>query len=89
MQKNNVVLEVKPEEVLADTVTETAEEVVEATKGSKFNAKKGLAVAGLALAGLLLGYGAYKGTKWLINKGKAKKAAKAEAETETEETTEN
>ena len=85
MKQNDVVLEVKPEEVLADAVTETVDE---AAKAPKFDAKKGLLLTGLVLTGLVVGYGAFKGAKWAIGKVKAKKAAKAEAEPETEETTE-
>lgn len=87
MNTNDVVVEVKPEEVVAETVG-AAETAVTEAKTAKFDAKKGLMLTGLVLTGLVVGYAGYKGVKFLKSKFDAKKAAKAEAEPVTEETTE-
>lgn len=86
--EENVVLDVKPEEVPMEGANVGSETGATPVVAPKFDAKKGLLIGGLILTGLIAGYGVYRGVKWGKAKLAAKKAAKAETETETEETTE-
>lgn len=63
-----------------DEVIEVAETIVPKTNN-------GLKVAGVAAGALAVGYGLYKGGKWVVNKIKAKKA-KDDVEEDVEATEE-
>ena len=85
MKANENVVDVKPEEVVAEgvNVSDISNDAMVDTP--KFDAKKGLLVGGLILTGLIVGYGVYKGAKIVKAKIAAKKAAKAEPESEKQE----
>lgn len=83
-----VVLDVKPEDVVNEGVNVEAPTDMPINTTPKFDAKKGLLIVGLTLTGLAAGYGVYKGVKWFVGKRAEKKAAKVESESKTTENTE-